>query len=192
MELVNEVFRQMGGSGFQEAFWSNLLAGLLLAFVASIWINRATDFFKKPQLRLVVKQNGYYRDTILLSKRDDGDYEASFRLAIRNDGNQTLQARQGYWQTFILETEGRSPFSVLGEENHQRGLIEDAVYPKSFTDFGHEWKFKIKKDNLKSADVPFFFSTDYGYFPKSVRVEPRTGKVLFAHMGSVGYELPES
>lgn len=190
--LIEEAIKHMGESSFQEAFWSNLLAGLLIALLASIWINRATDLFKRPKLRLVIKQNGYYRDSVLLSKRDDGDYEATFRLAIRNDGNQTIQAHQGYWHTYILESEGLSPFSVLGEKNHQRGLIEDAVYPKSFTDFGHEWKFKIQKDNLKSADIPFFFSTAYGYFPKTVKINPKTGKILFANMGSIGYELLEN
>jgi hypothetical protein len=190
-DYIISIFHRMGESSFQEAFWSNLLAGLIIAFMASLWINRATDFFKKPNLRLVVKQNGYYRDSILLSKRADGDYEASFRLAMRNDGNHTLRAGEGYWNTFILETEGKSPFSVLGEENHQRDLIRDAVYPQSFTDLGHEWKFKIQKEKLRDAEVPFFFSTDYGYFPQSVKMDSQTGKVQFLHMGKIGYELPE-
>lgn len=191
-KIYNVALEFMGQMSFQEAFWSNLLAGLVIALFATFWINRATDLFKKPKLKFVVKQDGCYRDTILLSKGEDGDFEASFRLAIKNEGNQTLRAREGYWHTYILETEVRSPFSVLGESNHQRGLIEDAIYPQSFTDFGHEWRFKIPEDKLDSAYIPYFFATDYGYFPSMVRLDQGTGKILFSDMGKIGYTLLDS
>lgn len=189
---MNNVLAFLGRSDFQTAFWSAFLSSLIIALAAGFWLNRASDLFKKPMLRFVIKQNGLYRDTILLSQRHDGDYEASFYLAIRNDGTQTLKPGQGYWHTYILETEGATPFTVAGEKNHQRGLISDAVYPNSFTDIGHEWKFLIKKDHLKGAEIPYFFSTDYGYFPRSVYVDSKTGKVLFAHMGQIGYEVMDA
>lgn len=178
-----------GQSEFQMAFWSALLSSLIISLAAAVWLNRATDLLRKPRLRLVVKQDGFYRDSVLLSKRSDGDYEASFHLAIRNDGNQTLRPGQGYWHTYILETEGKSPFSVAGEKNHQRDLIKDSIYSNSFTDIGHEWKFLIKKDKLKGSEIPYFFATDYGNFPKTVRMDSKTGIIPFKYMNQIGYQI---
>jgi hypothetical protein len=179
----------LGRTDFQVAFWSTFLGTLIISLAAAFWLNRATDLFKKPKLTLVVKQNEFYRDTILLSERKDGDYEASFHLAIRNDGNQTLRSEQGYWHTYITETEGKTPFSVPGETNHQRDLIRESIYPHSFTDIGFEWKFKIEKENLKGAEVPYFFSTEYGHFPETVSMDSKTGEILFAQMSKIGYEI---
>ncbi|MBP6858309.1 MAG: hypothetical protein KBC33_00540 [Candidatus Pacebacteria bacterium] len=187
---VFKILQFLTRDSFWEAFSSNLLAGLVVAFLVALWINRTTDLFKRPKLTLVVKQNGHYREKILLSNRLDGDFEASFYFAIRNDGNQVLRPFQGYWHTYIHETEGRNQFSVSGEDNHQRGIISDAVYPSSYTDFGTEWKFKIPKDKLNSVDVPYFFATDYGYFPSSVKMDQGTGQIPYSTMGKVGYELP--
>jgi hypothetical protein len=65
------------------------------------------------------------------------------------------------------------------------------VYPKSFLDFGPEYKFLIKKDAMEKASVRYFFETDYGYFPKSVKLNQKTGAVAFSDMGSIELEWPK-
>lgn len=188
---MKDIFCFLIQKDFQVSFWSNLLADVVLTFVIVVLIRRFTSFFKSPKLKFVIKQEGFYRDKILLSKKADGDYEASFILAIRNDGNQMIKANEGYWHTYISTTENIL-VSAVGEKNHQRDLIKFPVYAKSFLDLEIEYNFRLKKENLIGNKIPYFFSTDYGYFPKTVKMDPKTGKILFKHMAYLEFEVNEN
>lgn len=132
---------------------------------------------------------------------DNGDYEASFRLSIKNSGNKTFKANEGYWHVYFENSNeisyigGAESFTTYGEKTHQRDIINLPIYPGSFLDIGPEYKYIFKKvgegpGNLNPKPIRYFFETDYGYFPKSVKMDPKTGAVLYNNMGSIFFEMP--
>lgn len=174
-------------------FWTNFLSSLissaLIALISFYIINTFTPLFNRPDLKMIVKQDGIYRDTILLSENKNGDYEATFHFAIKNMGNKSIKSGEGYWHTYIKDENSSSPFGAFGEKNHQRGSINGSIYPGSFFDLGVAWNFIIKKEDLPNAEVPYFFSTDYGYFPSIIKLDKTTGEVNKKDMYKIGYEI---
>ncbi|TAM40452.1 hypothetical protein EPN54_02645 [bacterium] len=187
----------MPQNDFKIAFWANVYSSLLITVMVAIFINYFTPLFKHPELIIVVKQNSFYSNKIKITQKPDGNYEASFRLAIKNIGSKTFRANGGYWHVYFPSAEkietlnGAGGFIAQGENNHLRDLINLPVYPKSFLDFGPEYKLLIKKDALRKTSIRYFFETDYGYFPNSVRLDQKTGAVLFSDMGSIEFEQPD-
>jgi len=178
---------------FLISFWSSIFSTVFISLVVALMVNYYTPLFKYPKLILVVKQEGFYRDSIKISERADGDYEAQFTLAIKNRGNQTLRPNEGYWHVYFPDAKaeaqkGAESFLAIKEDNHFRDLIRLPIYPKSFVDFGPEYKLLIKKDNINKARIRFFFATNYGYFPKSVKINQKTGAVAFSDMGSIQFD----
>lgn len=194
MKIIYQIQSFIMQKDFLIAFWSSIFSAGVIAVLAAWFVNIFTPLFKYPELTLVVKQEGFYNDKIKVSQRPDGDYEASFSLAIKNIGSQTFKPKEGYWHVYFpnaekIETLNQSVgFVAQGEKSHLRDLINLPVYPKSFLDFGPEYKFLIKKSSLEKVGVYYFFETDYGYFPKTVKLNQKTGAVAFWDMGSIKLE----
>jgi len=193
--MIYNLLQFIGQPDFQIAFWSSIFSTGIIALITALYVNFFTPLFKTPELSLVVKQDGVYVNKIKISKREDGDYETSFRLAIKNGGNKTFKANHGYWHLYFPVTEkiegfgDASPLVVPGENGHLRDVINLSVYPKSFLDFGPEYKLLIKKERIGSVSIRYFFETDYGYFPKTINLNQKTGLVLFTDMGLIELDL---
>lgn len=195
--ILNQFLNFITQKDFLIAFWSSIFSTGVIAVIVAICVTYFTPLFKYPKLILVVKQEGSYNDKIKIAQKPDGDYEASFRLAIKNIGSQTFKPNEGYWHVYFPNVEkieclnGAGAFIAQGENNHLRDLIKLPVYPKSFLDFGPEYKFLIKKDVMGKPSIHYFFETDYGYFPKSVKLNQQTGAVAFSDMESIELEWPK-
>jgi hypothetical protein len=175
---------------FQISFWSSILSGLIVSGIIGFIVYQYTNIFKLPELGFVVKQNGFYRNKILLTKNIKGGYEASFQFAIKNSGNKTIEPGEGYWHLY-LDTTSNIVFSDPGEPNHKRDIIQAPIYPDSFFDLNLVYKLDIKKEDLDKKKIPYFFQTIYGNYPKSVKMNSDTGQVLFKDMNFIQYELPK-
>jgi hypothetical protein len=187
---------------FWVSFAANFLADLAIVVLVTVI---AKDFYNlilkpKPKLSFVVKQGPFYSDTIKLSRKEDGNYETSFNLVIKNSGNATLKSNEGYWHVFTPNADklqyfnGAEGFAAAMEETHQRNSITSQIYPHSFLEVGLEYKYSfIKKEgekNFKPQPLYYFFQTDYGNFPSTAKIDKKDGKVLYKDMGVIHFELP--
>lgn len=189
ISLVEIVIHFLISTDFLVAF----LSGMLVFIFSAMWVNHVTGVFKKPTLKMTVKQISFYRDSILLTKKEDGNYEASFSLAIKNNGNKPIKQGEGYWHVYIPNE--NNPLRVLGEDNHIRDTIKYTCYPGNFLDISDaQYIFPIKKEDLDKVlktGIPYFFETDYGYFPDTIKIDQKTGAIFFKDMGSISVELPK-
>ncbi|MFA5996900.1 MAG: hypothetical protein WC791_00220 [Candidatus Paceibacterota bacterium] len=163
---------------FQSAFWPNFWADVFVAALFGIILNQFTDLLKTPKLSLVVKQDGFYRDTILLRADKNGKYVATVNFAIKNTGNKTIKTGEGYWNTYLdFKPKGKGfHYFVAGEPGHQRDLIRYSVYPNSFTDINDfQYDISINKEDLEKSHIPYMFQTDYGNFPRNIKWDLSTG-----------------
>ncbi len=174
------------GHDFQVSFWSSIVVSALVGLV----VYQYTDVFKSPNLSFVVKQNGFYRNTILLTA-DGENYKARFQFAIKNNGNKPLKSGEGYWHLYV-QTDSPTQFSAPEEENHNRGIISGTIYPNSFLDINLVYELIIKKEDVRKREIPYFFSTDYGQYPKTAKLDPESGKVFLKDMNYIRFEIPES
>ncbi len=185
MEIFCQISEFILGHDFQVSFWSGIAVSAIIGFV----LNKYTDIFKLPNLSFVVKQNGLYRNTILLT--DSGEnFTARIQFSIKNDGNKSIKNNEGYWHLY-LQVDSPTIFSAPEEDSHSRGLIEGTIYPGSFYDINFVYELKIKKENLLKSEITYFFSTDYGQYPKMAVIDKDTGAVLFKNMGHIKFELPK-
>ena len=185
MSFLLQIVDFILGHDFQVSFWS----GIWVSVVVGFFVYQYTDVFKLPKLSFVVKQNGFYRDSIFLSE-DEKNYKARFQFAIKNSGNKALKNNEGYWHLY-LNTISPTIFSAPEEQDHNRGMIDGTVYPGSFFDINLVYELEIKKEDLDKKKIPYFFSTDYGQYPKTAKINKKTGKVLWEHMGYINFELPK-
>jgi hypothetical protein len=165
----------------------------MVAAIFALAVGSFTDLVKKPKLSLVIKQNGFYRDTILLSLDTNGEYIASFSFAIKNAGTKAIKPGEGFWNTYIENSTWPSNFKyfVAGEPNHQRDEIRYSVYPKSHTDIiDFSYNLRIKKDLIKDAAIPYMFQTDYGNFPKNLKWDSNTGAAPRKDFAFINLEQP--
>jgi len=174
-------------------FWINLFSTLVAALII-FCIGRVFGYFtlEKPDLSMVVKQKGSYSDTIIFTKQDDGSHVADFQLAIENKGKLTLKADDGFWHTFIKTDEAVTPLTAPGEHDHQRGLISYSIYPGYIVDIdGTQYHLVIKKGDKPAKGLPYFFATDYGFFPNSTKFDLGTGQVSMSTIGLIKFEVKE-
>ena len=173
----------------------NFLASLLSTLVAAVVIyftGRAFGLFTSPQpdLVMVAKQNSVYSDVITFTKQDDGSYTADFQLAIKNQGNLTLNANDGFWHTYVVTDASVTPLTATGEASHQRGVISYPIYPGYIVDIdGSQYHLVIKKDDVPSEGLPYFFATDYGFFPRSTHFNQKTGQVNKLTIGILRFKV---
>ena len=176
-------------------FWMNFLANLLSTLVAAViiyFVGRTFGLFTSPQPNLVMiaKQDGVYSDVITFAKQSDGSYTADFQLAVRNEGDLTLKANDGFWHTYVVTDAPVTPLTATGELNHQRGVISYPVYPGYVVDIdGSGYHLVIKKGDTPDKGLPYFFATDYGFFPKSTSFDPKTGQVNKSTIGLIRFEI---
>ena len=185
MKIIYQFLGFIFGYDFQVSFWSGIAVSAVVTFV----VYKYTDIFKKPNLGFVVKQNGLYRNTILLDEQDE-KYKARFQFAIRNSGNKAIKNHEGYWHLYLAD---KSPtiYSAPEEIGHSRGMIEATIYPGSFLDINLVYELEIEKVHLEKSEIPYFFSTDYGQYPKTAILDQNTGLVLYKDMTHIKFELPE-
>lgn len=150
--------------------------------------------FRKPKLRMVVKHDRLYQNTIKVSRRDDGDFETSFRVAIKNDGNGILKQGEGYWHLYFpsvskVVSDSESKQFISPDLEHIRGLISLPVFQKSFLDIGPEFKFLVRKELIDNFKIYYFFETNYGYFPRTAKINSETAEVLYEDMSSIPIEI---
>lgn len=188
---TTNIYQFLTQQDFAVSFWSNLLSTVLVSVVAALVVNRFTNIFKQPKLSLVVKQGGLYRNSVIVGKRADNKYEASFSLAINNTGNKAIETNEGSWHVYFPNASSThmtgDDYSSIGEPNHHRDYIRYPIFPKSFFDLGVEYKILIEEPNLTTIKIRYFFETIYGYFPSTVKLNPETGFVLFEDMEQIGF-----
>jgi hypothetical protein len=175
---------------FQTSFWSSILSGLIVSTIIGFIVYQYTNIFKSPELSFVVKQDGFYRNTILLTKNASGSYEANFQFAVKNSGNKTIEPGEGYWHLYV-DTTSSTIFSDPGVSDHKRDIIQAPIYPNSFLDLNFVYKLDIKKEDIETRKIPYFFKTIYGDYPNTAKMDSNTGKVLFKDMSFIGLELPK-
>ena len=173
---------------FKVSFWSGILSGIVVSAIVGFVVYKFTGVFKSPELSFVVKQDGFYRDSILLTE-EEKNYKARFQFAIKNSGNLAIKTGEGYWHLYI-DTTSPTIFSAPEEQNHNRDLIRGTVYPGSFLDVNFVYELTIKKEDLEKSKIPYFFGTDYGQYPKTAKIDKSTGKVMFKNMSFINFELP--
>jgi len=174
------------GYDFQVSFWSGIAVSAIIGFI----VYQYTDVFKRPNLNFVVKQNGFYRNTILLVEEGE-NYKARFQFAIKNNGNKIIKAGEGYWHLFI-ESSSSTRYSVPEEQNHSRDMIRGSVYPSSFLDIDLIYELSIKKEDVTEKEIPYFFSTEYGQYPKTAKIDSKTGGVFYKNMNYIKFDLPKT
>ena len=185
MIILDKIVVFIFGHDFQVSFWSGIAVSVIVGFI----VYQFTDIFKKPNLCFVVKQNGLYRDKILLTE-EGKNYKARFQFAIKNKGNKAIKSNEGYWHLYI-NTISPTIFSVPEEQDHNRDLIQGTVYPGSFLDVDIIYELTMKKEDVEKKRIPYFFSTDYGQYPKTAKIDSETGFILFKDMNFIEYELPK-
>jgi hypothetical protein len=175
-----------------EDFWINFFSSILVAGVVGAFVYLTTDFLHAPKLAMVVKQDNGYSEKLKFKKNAEGKYQASFVLAIQNKGNLTMDSMGGYWHVYI-PVNSPSPFSVPGENVHQRDYIRDLVFPNSFTDIVAEWSLLLTEEEVKNpnASIPYFFATEYGYFPKTVSMKENGHLSRPSDLGHIKFEIVE-
>ncbi len=140
---------------------------------------------------MIAKQNGMYSPTIKFTKQPDDSYTADFQLAIKNRGSLTLKERGGFWHTYISTFATTTALTAPGEINHQRGVISYAIYPHYIVDIDNtQYHLVINKGDAPNKGLPYFFATDYGFFPKSTAFNQKTGQVNTSTIGLIKFELP--
>lgn len=177
---------------FKISFWPNLLADLIVAIVFGLLLDQLTDLTKRLRLVMVIKQGPFYSDVIKWTKASDGNYETSFRIAIKNIGNKMMKPGEGYWHLYFPDVSEMSHFGgaekfTSPDKEHLRELINLPIFPSSFLDVGPEFKMKI--DNPVKFRSYYFFSTKYGYFPKTVRMDQKTGEISYNTMNSFPIQI---
>ena len=141
---------------------------------------------------MVIKQGTFYSDTIKWERAVDGQYETSFRIAIKNIGNKMLKPEEGYWHLYFpgaieINHIGDADRFTSPDKEHIRDLIRLPIFPNSFLDIGPE--FKMKTPNIATFPIHYFFATEYRNFPKSVRMNQETGEVPYNTMGTFPVEV---
>jgi len=111
---------------------------------------------------MVIKQGKFYQDKIIIKLRADGDFETSFRIAIKNDGNATLKADGGYWHLYFpiaskIVPDGKAKKFITSDLEHIRNPIDLPIFHKSFLSIGPEFKVLIKKEQVNNFKVYYFF-----------------------------------
>jgi len=181
---------QIPGVDFQANFLANLLSDSIVAIFFGIWLIKFTELIKKPNLRIVVKQNGQYGNRIVATKNGD-QLKFIFTVAIHNTGNKTVKAGEGYWHLYFpgaAEVFNLGATAQIVDQNHIRDTVALPIFPKSFLDVGPEFRGVIKfspQDKDKQFEVRYFLDTDYGRFPKAAKVDQKTGFVLYENMGVI-------
>ena len=81
--------------------------------------------------------------------------------------------------------------SAPGERNHQRGVISYTIYPHYIVDIDNaQYHIVIDSGDTPKKGLPYFFATDYGFFPRNTEVDQKTGQVSLLTAGLVRFELP--
>jgi hypothetical protein len=176
-------------SSFQDAFWPNFWADMIVATVFGFALSIFMDLIKKPKLVLCVKQNGVYRSKILLVDAGNDTYKASFQFAIKNVGNRTFKKGEGYWYIYIFSNK-KTNFDVPGDKYKKRQEIIYTIYPNSYIDLDFTYDLEIKKSEIAKYRIPYLFETDHGYFPKNPRIDAQTAVVNTEDVGHLELEKP--
>lgn len=185
------IFDFFASRDFQISFWSSIISSIVVSAIIGLVVYHFTTLFKTPKLTFVVKQGQFYSNKVVLLESANGDYEASFRLSVKNYGSEAFKSGEGYWHVYfpnasgVTNTGGTEVFQDSGQRTHFRDLINLPIYPDSFTDLGPEYKIYIKRENISKSGIRFFFQTNYGYFPKSVKIDSDTGAVKYEDMGYI-------
>lgn len=180
---------------FIENFWSNLASACVIAIFFGIFINQFTTIAKKPNLKMTIRQRGKCTNKIIFNLRDDGNYETSYRLAIQNSGNKVLKPQEGYWHYYLpgaIKTEiinNEDGKFLTMDEGHYRDYITLPIYPKSFLDINMEHRHIVPKERKDNFKAYYFFETDYGFFPSTVKMDPNSSEVEYEKMGEMEVEF---
>lgn len=192
--MIPAIIEFLSRTDFLVNFWASLLSSLLVAGFLSIIALLFTNLFRspRPNLILVAKQKGTYHDAIRFEKLENGKYVAEFQLAIQNKGRLGTKEGDGFWHTYIETEAAVTPLTATGEANHQRGLMDYPVYPNYFVDITNaNYRLTTTKEEAVFGGVPYFFATTYGYFPKHVKLDRKTGQVKLDAIGLLKFAFPD-
>lgn len=176
---------QTFSSGFFSSFFGDLMAGLIIALLFSIFYPLYLDFRKKAKVTIINRdsRNKFFE----LTQSSDGQWEATLKLAIKNNGVATLNC---CYYTFLIPSELNAKpnfltgipnpevvtFDIGQEEiSHNRllwkrwyGLIKDPQFPgRSYI---YPYEIKIKVHAKKEYKIYYYFSTEYGTYPEKAKL----------------------
>ncbi|WP_193172999.1 hypothetical protein [Nisaea nitritireducens] len=193
LEFFNFIQGFVFSKEFQISLWSAIFSSVIVSVFIALIVNYYTNFFKSPDITMLVKQGDEYSDKLMFVEAPNGKYEATFKFSIRNKGTQVLKPEEGYWHIYLPsgwrinvdEEKGVPSYIDPGAPNHLRELIRLPVYPNSFTDLGEYFTFSIEKVHFNSPEIHFFFETNYGFFPDRIKRDRKTGLIKFDDFGKI-------
>lgn len=162
---------------FIDTFLAEFLASLLVAILGATLIPAYLDWRKKP--KLVLKDRMTRSDVCKLTKAQDGQWEGTFLLVIRNNGSVTQ--RGIYWHLLVpeelaahviaFETAQGVPSEILEGAGktwrHFSGKVTDPVFAKKGLMFPYKVIVKTPSTEPKEYGIYYFFSTEFGTSPAS-------------------------
>ncbi len=170
-------FQQTSSGGFWQAFLAELLAGIIVTILGATLIPAYLDWRKKPKLEF--KNRATRTDTGLLTRAQDGCWEGSFGLVIRNDG--PTSQKDVFWHMLIPEDlrpeinpydparvarPGSERLVGMGKNwRHFLGKIEDPIFAHKGLIFPHEIKVKSLSRDPETYPIYYYFSSEFGTSP---------------------------
>lgn len=177
-----------------SSFLSSLLSGLLVAGLFGLLFPYYFEYKKKPKnLELFFRDNG--TDTLGFNKDESGKLSYSIELAFRHAHGQAFY-NHIYWHIYIPKF--LNPIATsLGpntlpttriEENddgvfvHFSGKITEQVFPETTHWFHYKFTGSIEDnqvqiENKQKITIYYFNSTEYGNYPKKLKIDINNGLV---------------
>lgn len=195
MAYLSILVEFVGDFSFQVSFWSNLLAGLVIALAVSWALPRIIEVRKRPDLVFEFVQE---HPTFLELKKGE---PKTLKLGVSNR-NRNIYLSTVYWHLFVplaLEPKliprgGRVATSEIhGEWKEFSGGTgaEEPLFPERGLNFPHG--LLVQPRSTGDSHILFFFSTEYGISPRSARtaVKNLDQAIAKGHLGSLTLRVRE-
>lgn len=184
---------------FISGFLTQLLAGLVVVFLAGVYLNKKFKSFWSPDLSLqstIREEKGVNKDYVQAKLDEDtGLYKIRFQPSIKNNGRGTISRNGGYWHIYFISEKGTVPFGIeylsphspaqKVDDNHYREVIHAPIFPGSSLDLNVVFHIELEKEQLDKFKIYYFFSTEYGNFPREAVPDEETGLTKYKNMGSL-------
>lgn len=196
MEILSYLPKVVEQSSFFSSFYSNLAAALIIAALFSIIYPRIQQALLRPKLQLLVGKKA--RKNVELTVAKDGNWEATLTLIIKNNGSATL--RDVYYALFFpvvlkpqlpnrLSDDATIQATPLLGSNWVKihGIIRSPIYPKRLLTFPFQIKVKTEPTSISDWVMLYFFSTEYGMYPRGAEAlnELHKQAILEAKLGGI-------
>lgn len=166
-----------------EINWSNVLEGLIVGAIITLaftfWLPFLLNKLKRPDRIEIWDKNLGTQFVKTTTRESMREREFKTNLIIVNRGK--IPITNGlYWHLCIpkhisvdIQTEeGRSPNVRKDEQfTHIQGQIKNILFPERATSLHFELKGVLPKNPSPNDKIYYFFSTEFGLYPKSISNE---------------------